>query len=233
MAKIKYKVKAGDTFASLGNPQEIMALNPGVPKLSQGQTIFLPSFQPTNYAAPQYSTPAGPPKPVPYGPPKPVYGPALPVSSSFISGAGQVYKPPTVQTLYSPDKIMPVAKTQLPTGSFVSGGGQVNTQDDLQMMVNGSVAQSAPPAASTTPTGTYTGGNSANDQAWRNYWNQQAAAGRNQEDAEPTVRIPTRGEIWEMKAAQRRKQMGKKKQPTAALAPSGNAVNSSTSWRVG
>ena len=127
---------------------------------------------------------------------------------------------------------MPVAKTQLPTGSFVSGNGQVNTQDDLQVMVNGSVAQSAPPAA-TTPTGTYTGGNSANDQAWRNYWNQQAAAGRNQEDAEPTVRIPTRGEIWEMKAAQRRKQMGKKKQPTAALAPSGNAVNNSTSWRVG
>ena len=44
MAKTTYKVKKGDSFANLGyNPQEVMKLNPGVPKLSAGQTIFLPS----------------------------------------------------------------------------------------------------------------------------------------------------------------------------------------------
>lgn len=44
MAKTTYKVKKGDSFANLGyNPQDVMKLNPGVPKLSAGQTIFLPS----------------------------------------------------------------------------------------------------------------------------------------------------------------------------------------------
>lgn len=42
MAYKKYKVKKNDTFASLGDPQVLMRLNPGVPRLSTGQTIRVP-----------------------------------------------------------------------------------------------------------------------------------------------------------------------------------------------
>ena len=44
MAKQKYKVQKNDTLAKLGNPKEILKMNPGVVKLSQGQTIYLPKF---------------------------------------------------------------------------------------------------------------------------------------------------------------------------------------------
>jgi hypothetical protein len=54
------------------------------------------------------------------------------------------------------------------------------------------------------PSGIYTGGNSDNDIAWRNYWNYSAA---NPSSVESPVSsyMPTRNDIWERKAAQRRR----------------------------
>lgn len=42
MATQKYRVRQGDTLAGLGSPEQILKLNPGLYKLSQGQTINLP-----------------------------------------------------------------------------------------------------------------------------------------------------------------------------------------------
>jgi hypothetical protein len=70
----------------------------------------------------------------------------------------------------------------LAQGSFVSGSGSVNmAQANPSMGGRGTMLPTTQDFATAgsilgpQPTGTYTGGNSANDQAWRDLWNQQAA----------------------------------------------------------
>ena len=71
----------------------------------------------------------------------------------------------------------------LAQGSFVSGSGSVNLQGYQPAGGRGTMLPSAADfqtigsVLGPQPTGTYTGGNSANDQAWRDLWNQQAANG--------------------------------------------------------
>lgn len=43
-----YKVKPTDTLSKLGNPSEILKMNPGLGKLSMGQVIKLPPNPPPN-----------------------------------------------------------------------------------------------------------------------------------------------------------------------------------------
>lgn len=108
---------------------------------------------------------------------------------SFVSGGGQY----NMNTPRSP---------RLTGGSFYSGSGEVN----LTGVVSGGGSGGGNNSYS-RPTGVYTGGNSANDIAWRNYWNYSAANPSSVENPVSTY-MPTRNDIWEMKAAQRRRENG-------------------------
>ncbi len=246
MATVKYKVKKGDTLASLGNPQAIMAMNSGVPKLSTGQVINLPQTSRYN--------------PIPK-PPK--------TNGSFMSGGGQVNTaqivPPLtngsfmsgggqVNTAQIPiNRNIPSnvtnsgyisqngaftstqAQSQLVGGSFYSGSGEIN----LTGVTTGGNSAGSSSNAAARPTGVYTGGNSATDIAWKNYWNYSAANPQTVENPVSTY-MPTRNDIWEQKAAQRRRNGGKGGSeqtngynPVQPIGPlSGNNVTAG-SWRVG
>lgn len=178
---------------------------------------------------------------------QPTYGPPRPVSGSFISGAGQVYRPPVQTTggMLSPEKNVVTGRPVLPTGSFVSGSGGVNLQGQ-------SAGTTAAPAAAARPTGTY----ADNPAAWRAYWNASATAGRDvaATAAPAPVHIPTRAEIWNIKANQRRRRAAEEggdmntnnwwngiPQTPVPVTPTidptlqnlGSAVNTALSWRVG
>ena len=141
--------------------------------------------------------------------------------------------------MLSGDKVPVITQPNLVGGSFVSGSGQVNTggQGNVSAVLGASTPANSAPVR---PTGVYTGGNSANDIAWRNYWNYQAKNPTNTPVA-PTVM--TREQVWEMKAAQRRREGNGDGGEQAAsyedfptqFQPSfssGNAVNQNISWRL-
>lgn len=235
MAKRTYKVKAGDTYANLGYPSnELMKLNPGVPKLSEGQTIFLPSSDFGNLGVGSKNTTPSTPNLGTYNN-SPYLGFQTPTSSTAFNPvfAGmqaqggavpiQPIRPPSAVALQNPAGL-PVLDGMTQTSSTVVnnlGGGT--------------------PSTAARPSAPYTGGNSPSDIAWRNYWNQSATAGSDvaQNSSPPPVHIPTRSEVWEMKAAQRRRRMAKNGEENqtggqaATLLNPGNAVNTSISWRTG
>lgn len=80
-----------------------------------------------------------------------------------------------------------------------------------------------------------------NPDAWRAYWNYSA---QHPETVPATpIRIPTRNDIWEMKAQQRRREAGKGgseqtqnynivTDPITGLPSFGNNINTAFSWRV-
>lgn len=96
-----------------------------------------------------------------------------------------------------------VTSTQLTGGSFYSGSGEIN----LTGVVPGGGSVGGSNNSYSRPTGIYTGGNSANDIAWRNYWN-YSAANPSSVEAPASTYMPTRNDIWERKAAQRRRENG-------------------------
>jgi len=111
-----------------------------------------------------------------------------------------------------PNVQSPYATTQA-QGSFVSGSGQVNLQGattggrgavpTTQDRINATLQnQFSAPQPSIRPQGVFTGdpNNNANDAAWVNYWNYQAA---NPQSAPPVVM--TKDQIWNMKVNQRRR----------------------------
>lgn len=254
--KKKYKVKAGESFATFPDPQQVMSLNPGVPSLSTGQTIFLPTFnnpgtqnrnQNATFTMPGQSTFT------------PSYSPAPVGANSFYSGS-QVNTgafnvgAPQINPAYAnqPEFLSPVGVNAPATASTLTGansfqsGNQVNNQADLQMIVNGSVAQ--PGAASTnTPAPTsitlppnyvYTGGNDPASVEQRRQWN-IAAGGTGDE----RVFLMSREQKKAIGDAKRRKRGQTNRQVELAAAqavqvvqeeaPSGHMVNSALSWRVG
>ena len=223
MAKRTYKVKKGDSFASLGFPaSEVMNLNPGVKKLSTGQTIFLPDGV---KAGSKNTTPSTPNLGLYNN--SPYRGFQTPTSSTKYvpqfagmqvqTGQNPIVPPPTAIAIQKP---LPVMDGMTPTTSTVYQNANVT-----------------PPTQ--RPTGVYTGGNSATDQQWRDYWNQSAKAGKN--EAPTPVHVPTRSEVWEMKARQRRRRQEKGEVVSTVVQPVqpeilqnyGNAVNTALSWRVG
>lgn len=230
-AVVKYKVQKDDTYVSLGG-QSVIAANPGVPQLSTGQVINLPN---PNAAFPVTNNPYlnGPnvhtQVPVMGQQPQTVGG-------SFMSGNGNVnmtgprngFQTPTTNGFMAP---------QLTTGSFYSGSGEVNLTGVTAGGGSGSTGGGNVPQR---PQGVYTGGNSANDVAWRNYWNYSAANPTTVQNPVSTY-MPTRNDIWERKAAQRRRQAESQDYtsqnytgyaPQTGFTPMGNNVVGG-SWRVG
>jgi LysM repeat protein len=81
------------------------------------------------------------------------------------------------------------------------------------------------------PSGVYTGGNDANSQAWRAYWNDQAA---HPTKAAPSPYIPTRSDVWNAKAAARKRanNSGDGQAEPQARIRDGGQVNQSLTWRI-
>jgi hypothetical protein len=238
MAKTTYKVKKGDTLANLGHPaKKVMQLNPGVAKLSQGQTIFVPGQV---KAGSKNTTPS------------------TPNLATYNNSPYRGFQTPTSSTQYVPQfagsQVQAGAKktpTSTPVALQNRGGTPVMdgmTQTTSQVYTNAGVNQQGviPPR----PAGVYTGDpNDPNTQLWNNYWNAsaanpaaaQAAAGGGG-NAVPVVM--TRDEIWEMKANSRRRKQakgegegggGQAPLPPPIIDPllnTGNNQNQNVSWRV-
>lgn len=235
MARTKYKVQAGDNWAKLGNPQQLMAMNPGVPKLSQGQTIWRPS---TTSSGSVYVPPGGvpnAPRPPVFGPPKPPgYGGAPFMTAAMLPQA------PLPQNLYGPPT------TPVPQ----QGPPNVNHSFNPNVNINYGSSNNPTPAP-TTPTTTlpqgyvYQGGMSAEAIEQRRQWN--LAAGGDPaiyNDPNNRVFITTRAQVKAMKDANRRRREMKGESigggagvNASAMSGNqgnlGNAVNENVSWRVG
>lgn len=120
---IVYKIRPGDTLAKLGIPKEVLALNPGISKLTVGTTIKLPSSgfrDPTTgaiVALPKYAAKTGAPTAPPTAagdplPGAPVTGGLDPKPPQFINQNGVIVKNPAY-----------TAPTLNPTGGGPVTGG--------------------------------------------------------------------------------------------------------------
>lgn len=225
MAYKTVKVRRGDTFASLAQANQVttadlLKLNRGVPQLSTGQVIKVPQAQ-----YPGHGT-IGTPSPFPVNPNYTVYSghaniPAWsPKSGPFDTNQNfQTYVPPPVVA-------------QGTQGNF-PGHGTITGQTTSGTLIDPNAFRAAGTATQARPDialGAYTGDplNNPNDAAWVNYWNDQAA---NPPSNPPPVM--TADQIWNMKAAQRRRQQ----EQAAADGPSEPKyqpiVTQNVAWRVG
>lgn len=237
MAYRVVKVKKGDTFASLAQANQVstadlLKLNRGVPQLSTGQVIKVPQAQ-----YPGHGTIGVVKLPTSgyvgtYGPPNnmPVYGPpVLNDTRGNYPGHG------TIGGVYGPPAPTLAQQAASPQNQFLSqfpGQGTITgqTQTTSGTLIDPNVFRAAGTATQARPTGTYTGDplNNPNDAAWVNYWNDQAA---NPPSNPPPVM--TADQIWNMKAAQRRRQQ----EQAAADGPKEPKyqpiVTQNVAWRVG
>jgi hypothetical protein len=121
--------------------------------------------------------------------------------------------------------------------SFSNAAGMVNQQAGMQTLVNGSVAgASSGGGQAGRPQGVYDP-KASNAKEWRRYWNQQAGG-----TGDEHVYQMSSNDVWNMKAAQRRRTGGngmpQPRKPRPVVTPvidlplTGNAVSSSLSWRV-
>ena len=230
MAKTRYKVQKGETFASLGNPQQLMAMNPGVPKLSQGQTIWRPAATGNVYVPPGGVPNA--PRPPTFGPPKPPgYG-----AAPFMTAA-MLPQPALPQNLYGPPT----------TPGQTQGPPNVNHSFNPNVNINYGMSNNPTPAPTTTLPSNYVyqGGMSPEAIEQRRQWN-LAACGDPAIYNDPNNRvfITTRAQVKAQKDANRRRREMKGEaigggggvNASAIMGNEGNlgnAVNSNTSWRVG
>jgi hypothetical protein len=242
MAKTTYRVKKSDTFANLGYPAStLMQLNPGVARLSQGQTIFVPGQV---KAGSKNTTPS------------------TPNLATYNNSPYRGFQTPTSSTQYVPQfagsQVQAGAKKtptstpvalQNPAGLPVMDG---MTQTTSQVYTNAGINNQQgviPPR----PAGVYTGDpNDPNTQLWKNYWNASAAnpaaaraatanSGGGGGGGNNAPVVMTRNEIWEMKARSRRRKMAKGEGENVSNAPVapkvikptlGNEQNQNVSWRV-
>lgn len=121
-------------------------------------------------------------------------------NSGYLTQNGQYTSTQQQSNVHTQVPIFGQASAQLTGGSFYSGSGEIN----LTGVVPGGGSGGGSNNSYSRPTGIYTGGNSANDIAWRNYWNYSAANPSSVESPVSTY-MPTRNDIWERKAAQRRR----------------------------
>ncbi len=233
-----YRVRTGDNPFRVAtkfgvSPQKLLQTN-GIKSLTTGQTINIPS-----------NVGGGANRSVGYGYTAPVpsmtvnpytgsntYGPGLPPPPSPVNSGFQT--PPT-SGFMSP---RPANQNALALGA--------NTfiPQNTGIPQNTTINQNYIPPSNNVATNTvlpagyvYTGGNSPEAIAQRQIWNMQAGASPEralQLAQNPPIRL-TRDQIWNMKAQQRRRQQAQEA-PVAAPVVSpvtGNAVNTSMSWRIG
>jgi len=178
------------------------------------------------------------------------------VQSSFLSGSGQInyntqstpirsqgplvnsgVQPVSAQNAYMQQfpSQGTVNQQPLPTGSFVSGGGQVNMQGQPVPQAQTATTVGLQPR----PEGIYDP-KAANAQDWLNYWNKLPVG-----TPKSNVYIPTKSEVWLMKGQARRRRKEQEEQdnnnystqnytpPQKQEQPTGNASNQNVTWRIG
>lgn len=173
-----YKVKASDNYSKIAEQYQVpvstlVKLNRQAP-LSAGMTIKVPKFNPT---------------PPPMQPGMDLQNPYSAIAPTPLPAFGKS-RAPTVPAWGQLSAYEQGIATQqaairpLAQGSFVSGSGGVNmAQSNMTMGGRGTMNPSAADfqtigsVLGPQPTGEYLGGNSANDQAWRKLWDDQAAMG--------------------------------------------------------
>lgn len=196
MAVYQYKVKKTDTLPQLAEqfkttPLAILQQNQ-ITNLSAGTVIKLPNN----------ANPVG-------------IGENYAGSSNYLGG--QVNNPPHIYPTLGTPNVFPVNPNYSTSGNATVFPINPNYSTSGQMPTAVVTPQPAAPAGSVRPTGVYTGDpiNNPNDKAWVDYWN-YSAQHPEQNDNPPIVM--THDQIWNMKAAQRRRRMAeqaadKPKQP--------------------
>lgn len=238
--KRKYRTKKGDSYASLNQyapPQDLMNLNPGVPTLSPGQDIWVPATinNPNSIYGANNTLPPAPTN--------------FSTANSFGGWTPQLaaqqnaaLSPSNGLSLYQQSE-----RTQTPINPVTGGvnsfqsGTQVNNQPGLQVLLNGSVAQSggggggAPTSVALPPNYVYTGGNDPLSVEQRRLWNIAAGGTGNER-----VFLMSRDQKRAIGDAKRRRRMrGNNEAAQSVVAvpevptTQGNMVNSALSWRVG
>lgn len=219
----KYIVKQQDNPLTLAakfetSPQALLANN-GIKTLTAGQTIKVPTggglsgdkqgqlgIPKTNGGFIVNNNPL-------------LNQPKTQAQGSFVSGSGKVNTaapnviPQNVPTNVTNSGVMS------PTGTFTSTQqtsnihnqvpifGQVTT-GQLQQQLQTQQPVTTQPATPQRPQGVYTGNpNDPTTAQWKDYWNWQAANPQLVPKAPPVVM--TRDQVWNMKAAQRRRENGK------------------------
>ncbi|TXI10480.1 MAG: LysM domain-containing protein [Polynucleobacter sp.] len=236
IARRQAQAAAGDTPISIAKAnnipvEDLLAANPGVVTVRPGQVLAVPKpssgeFMPSS--VPQQNNPfagsqamvgagtvGGQPNLGNYN--TPYNGFQTPTTSGFkaptpyagytgtagYGGVGTV-KPPASQVNF---QTPPTIGFQAPQQPYLGASSYLNPA------IRPPTQQTTAPATPMFPTDAngnpipYTGNpNDPNTQAWKNYWNASARAGVDLAGRISTPKVMTREQIWEMKAAQRRRQ---------------------------
>lgn len=245
MAKVK--IIKGDTLTSVSVKKNVSvdalkALNPGVKTVKAGQVINVPKNYGDDIPAPKQvvkTTPTSiqsggmlsPDKIVPGAPAPSGFIPAYrygqqqtvipkPAASAYTGTAGYwgAYNQPNVQSggMLSPDKNPVVRQPYLGAAGYLNPVYQTPQNTQPTNVPTASTVKLTSPR----PTGVFTGDpNDPNTAAWRAYWNNVAQLGGDPNIPAAAPTVMTREEIWQMKAASRRRKM--RGMSADELAPSG------------
>lgn len=216
----KYIVREKDNPLTLAkkfetSPQAILQNN-AIKSLTAGQTIKIPTSG--GLSGDKQGQLGTVPKNGPFAVnTNPLFNPTTTqAQGSFVSGGGQVNTAQIPRNGNIPTNVTNSGYlTQ--NGAFVSTQAQSNihaqvpifgqiTSAQLQQQITQANALQAP-ATPSRPQGVFTGDpNDPNTAAWRNYWNYSAQHPETVPQAAPIVM--TRDQVWNMKAAQRRRENG-------------------------
>lgn len=245
MAKVK--IIKGDTLTSVSVKKNVSvdalkALNPGVKTVKAGQVINVPKNYGDDIPAPKQvvkTTPTSiqsggmlsPDKIIPGAPAPSGFLPAYrygqqqtvipkPAASAYTGTAGYwgAYNQPNVQSggMLSPDKNPVVRQPYLGAAGYLNPVYQTPQNTQPTNVPTASTVKLTSPR----PTGVFTGDpNDPNTAAWRAYWNNVAQLGGDPNIPAAAPTVMTREEIWQMKAASRRRKM--RGMSADELAPSG------------
>lgn len=216
----KYVVKAKDNPLTLAaqfetSPQALLANN-GIKSLTAGQTIKIPTSG--GLSGDKQGQLGTVPKNGPFAVNRnPLFNPTTTqAQGSFVSGSGQVNLAQVPRNGNIPQNITnggylsqngAYVSTQQQTNTHaqVPIFGQVTTTQLQQQIAQQNAQTPQTPQTPARPQGVFTGDpNDPNTAQWRNYWNWQARNPSLVPQAAPVVM--TRDQVWNMKAAQRRRE---------------------------
>lgn len=226
---------AGDSIQSIANKNNIteadlLAANPGVVTVRPGQVVNIP---PTGggymYSPPPVTNPfagsqayagvkvQGSQQPNLANYNSPYNGFQTPTTNGFQANQTQPALRSARANYRPPQQTQSQANFQTPTtNGFSAPAGYTNLTPSQSQNIPQSPAQK-PPQTSTSPAPMfpvddkgkpipYTGDpNDPNTKLWKDYWNASAEAGVDLSGRTNAPKVMTRSEIWEMKAAQRRR----------------------------
>lgn len=229
MAKVK--IIKGDTLTSVSVKKNVSvdalkALNPGVKTVKAGQVINVPKNYGDDIPAPKQvvkTTPASIQSGGMLSPDKIVPGTPAPVGylPTYGYGQQQTVIPKPAASAYTGTAGYWGAYNQ-PRQPYLGAAGYLNPAYQTPQNTQPTNVPTASTVKLTNPrpAGAFTGDpNDPNTAAWRAYWNNVAQIGGDPNIPAAAPTVMTREEIWQMKAASRRRKM--RGMSADELAPSG------------